>query len=251
MNIKVYGGYHMREFIEKTCIYMLIDSDGRVYYCNKEKSNEIIKIIKELKIIDYVKEGKFGERIFNDYSINIQEISMDNEKMYLIVLDTVADKISILEHSVFLDYHTGLYNRNLWEYWHQSLISMLNCQTYSVILIDIDNLKKMNDTEGHSAGDIAIKIVADTIKESIRKEDIVIRLGGDEFLVILPNMDIKASNKVIDRVRSILLEKSKSKNCKIDISAGVSFGDQLDCLQNIVQRADCNMYAEKRSKKKI
>jgi len=96
---------------------------------------------------------------------------------------------------------------------------------------------------------MAIKIVADTIKESIRKEDIVIRLGGDEFLAILPNMDIKASNKTINRVRNILLEKCKAKKCKIDISAGVSFGDQLDCLQKIVHRADCNMYVEKKARK--
>jgi diguanylate cyclase (GGDEF)-like protein len=253
MNVSFYGGLSMGGFKESTVIILLIDQNGKLFYCNKQEGCDWIKIANEiandLEITSYIKEGKFGERILKDYLVNIQEISLHNEKMYLIMLDKVVDQHAI--HSVFLDYHTGLFNRNLWEYLHQGLTNLLNCQTYSVILIDIDNLKEINDTEGHIAGDMAIKILADTIKEAIRKEDIVIRLGGDEFLIILPNITVGVSNKVINRARNILQEKCKAKNIKIDISAGVSFGNQLDCIQNIVQRADGNMYVEKRNKKKI
>ena len=171
--------------------------------------------------------------------------------MYFVVLNNVTDKYSILEHSAFLDYHTRVYNRNLWEYLNKDLINLLNCQTYPIILMDIDNLKEMNDSKGHSIGDLAIIIVADAIKESVRKEDIVIRLGGDEFLCILPNIDKEVSIKIVNRIKSGLIEKCKSANLNIEISTGISFGNKMECLENIVEKADFNMYAEKRSKKRI
>ncbi len=240
----------IEESLQKSCLYMLIDKNRKIYSCSNEIGNDCITLLKEFRIIDHIVKRKFGKIIYNNFFIEIKEVIVNNEKLYFIVLEKLTDKHSTLENSVFLDYHTGLYNRNLWEYLHQGKFSLPNFQTYSLILIDIDNLKSLNDKEGHSVGDLAIKTVAFAIKEATRKEDIVIRLGGDEFIILLPETDMEVSTKIINRVKSILAEKCKNESIKIDISSGISFGSKFESLENIAQRADYKMYIEKRKKKK-
>ncbi|MBS3994812.1 MAG: GGDEF domain-containing protein [Alkaliphilus sp.] len=232
----------------KTCFAILIDKSGKIYFCNRE-ANDCEGIMNELGILSSINEGKLGERIFEDYFVNIREISIHGEKLYFMVINYLADKYSFLEHSVFLDYQTRLYNRNFWEYLYNDLVNLLDCQNFYVVIIDIDNLKEINDSKGHGVGDLAISIVAATLKESVRKEDVVIRLGGDEFLCILPNIEKEVSIRLIDRIKKGLIEKSEAANLDIGISIGISFGDKFECVESIVQRADFNMYTEKRRKK--
>ncbi|MCT7046437.1 GGDEF domain-containing protein, partial [Salmonella enterica] len=70
-----------------------------------------------------------------------------------------------------------------------------------IIIIDIDHFKKINDTWGHKTGDIVIKNTANIIKENIRPDDILARLGGEEFIILLYNLNISAARKIAERIR--------------------------------------------------
>lgn len=99
-----------------------------------------------------------------------------------------------------IDAITGLYNRNYLEEIRET-ICYSKFKNISLILIDIDNLKNINDNYGHLEGDKAIEIVGNSIKNNIRTEDIGIRYGGDEFIIILFNKDTKAANKIVNRIK--------------------------------------------------
>jgi diguanylate cyclase (GGDEF)-like protein len=144
---------------------------------------------------------------------------------------------------------TGLYNRNYWEQIISEVTLHPRTQNFSLILIDVDNLKEINDTYGHMAGDKAIEIVGQAIKKSIRKEDAGLRYGGDEFIILLFNQDKKAAYKVIERIRREINESAAEQGMNIQISAGVAYYDSLRNMGDIIKMADRNLYKEKRVKK--
>lgn len=123
----------------------------------------------------------------------------------------------------------------------------------SILLMDIDDFKAINDTHGHDAGDVVLKSVANIIKESVRGIDIVGRYGGEEFLVILPNSDKNAALEVAERIRSSV-EMSKfhidSKNLKLTISIGVAtLYEHGETPNELVKAADIALYRAKREGK--
>lgn len=151
---------------------------------------------------------------------------------------------------MFIDTLTGLYNRNFWEHINSIDINILSpYNTYSIIMINVDNMKGLNGTYGHLIGDKAIKIVGQAIKESIRNTDIAIRYGGDEFLVLLPNSKKAGAQRVIERIKSKSKEKGQLEEIDINISAGFACSGTVSNLNTTIQHADSNMYKEKKSKK--
>lgn len=113
----------------------------------------------------------------------------------------------------------------------------------------MDNLKEINDTYGHTAGDKAIEIVGQAIKNSIRKEDAGLRYGGDEFIILLFNQDKKAAYRVIERIRREISELAAGQGINIQISAGAACYDCLRNMGDIIKMADRDLYKEKRAKK--
>ncbi len=91
--------------------------------------------------------------------------------------------------------------------------------TLSMIMIDLDNFKNVNDTYGHLQGDILLKNVAGIIRSSLRKVDFVFRYGGEEFLVLLPSSDLQMASSTADRLRDELAETTYPK---VTMSAGVT-----------------------------
>lgn len=93
---------------------------------------------------------------------------------------------------------------------------------FTLIVIDVDNLKSLNDSRGHLAGDKAIRIVGQSIIESIRKQDIAVRYGGDEFFVLLANTKKAIVEKVINRIKENIRKRGKEENIHIEISTGTA-----------------------------
>lgn len=122
--------------------------------------------------------------------------------------------------------------------------------SYSIIIIDIDNLKERNDMYGHIEGDKAIEIVGAAIQDSIRENDIPIHYGGDEFLIILSNTNSKGAEKAIERIRNEIAKKCGDEKIKVEISAGIACSDCVNDLEAMMQSADKKMYNEKRQKKR-
>ena len=118
----------------------------------------------------------------------------------------------------------------------------------SCIMIDIDNFKHINDTYGHITGDKILQTFGQKVLSSLRQKDIFIRYGGDEFLVLLPETDIKAAEKVVERMRRIA-EGIEVEGARISVSVGVTDIQSAQSLTELISLADEALYKAKRSGK--
>jgi len=122
----------------------------------------------------------------------------------------------------------------------------------SVAVIDIDNLKPLNDQYGHQAGDAVIRAVARAIRSVIRAEDLLFRWGGDEFMVILPHVNLEESNWRFQKLDD-LLQKTPlpgvAQPVNVTLSIGVSPFSSSNSLEKAIEDADERMYARKTEKK--
>lgn len=125
-------------------------------------------------------------------------------------------------------------------------------RSFGVSFIDIDNFKQINDTFGHLIGDEILKLLASTIKSNIRSNDIVGRLGGEEFVIIFTDVDFEILYKVSEKIRR-LVEGSKLRLDSRDLGITISIGSTLvlpnDSVESILNRADELMYESKRNGK--
>ena len=129
-----------------------------------------------------------------------------------------------LESIVVHDHLTGVYNRNKLKELSLGDSEALNFQKdlpVSILLIDIDFFKEVNDTYGHEAGDTVLVHVASTLKNSIRSSDYVIRWGGEEFIIIVPGCPSKCGVEVAEKIRKNV-ENSDSGICSVTVSIGVA-----------------------------
>lgn len=155
---------------------------------------------------------------------------------------------------------TGLYNRGIMNFYLKKMMEEnKNSEenTFSVMLIDIDRFKKINSGFGYITGDYILKKIATDITKYLRREDIIFRYGGEEFLVIMPKMDRKGAFIVADRIRkqieesSLKLDKIFNKEIEITVSIGiVQFNNGIHKnIQDIIIEVDEKMYSAKRKGK--
>lgn len=151
-------------------------------------------------------------------------------------------KSAELLHASTHDALTGLYNR---AYFDNELErhSRGRQAPISVVVADIDKLKECNDTQGHAAGDALIKAAAQLLLESFRAEDIVARIGGDEFAVLLLGVDADQIPQTLARVRD--LEAQMQGLCPLSISLGMATSIHADGLLEALRQADQAMYDDK------
>lgn len=153
----------------------------------------------------------------------------------------------------FHDTLTGLYNRNFFE----EEISRLNTRRQypvSIVIADINGLKFVNDTFGHSQGDKLLKDIAEILRSVSRKEDIVSRIGGDEFTIILPQSDEKVTLTFCNRVKNECEEYNRKSihKPKLGIALGCATqSGQYKSIDEALKKADESMYAEKMRMKNI
>ena len=151
---------------------------------------------------------------------------------------------------------TGLYNRRyiLNELENQHKIAKRNERTYSLVIIDIDDFKKVNDTFGHPAGDEFLKKFAYVINHSLREQDIPGRVGGEEFLIILPETSIDGAFHLADRIRERIQKTEliyEGNTIKTTISAGVSQFEFNTEFHALFRLADHALYKAKQSGKNL
>jgi diguanylate cyclase (GGDEF)-like protein len=121
----------------------------------------------------------------------------------------------------------------------------------TLMLIDIDGFKRINDTYGHQTGDKALQVVADALRHAVRETDLVGRLGGDEFVALLTRADPRGVDRVVATFRrSLQLEDAASgASFGLEASVGVTTSDgATDTFDSLLRRADRAMYEEKAGK---
>ena len=144
---------------------------------------------------------------------------------------------------------TGLYNRHKMQDSLETEVERAKrySRPLSIIMIDMDKLKVINDTSGHAAGDEALKLVARSIQRSIRKVDLGTRFGGDEFVVLLPEADREEAAAVAKRIREAILAV-EFESGKLSVSMGVvQWHSGFETSKDFVHAADEAMYLAKRS----
>ena len=127
-------------------------------------------------------------------------------------------------------------------------------ETFAVLLLDVDDLKALNDRYGHQTGSAAIQAVANALRKVVRTSDCVARFGGDEFVLILKNADRAGAQIVVNRLREALAEERLPVDpaARVTISAGVAmFGDDGTTSEELLATADEAMYEDKRSRKGV
>lgn len=123
-------------------------------------------------------------------------------------------------------------------------------QSFAVFFGDIDHFKKVNDTYGHDCGDRILRMVAQTIKHNLRQHDFACRWGGEEFLVIIPNIGQEGMQKIGNKILALVSSASIVENGErlhATLSLGATLAQPQDTLEDMLRRADALMYESKKN----
>ncbi len=144
---------------------------------------------------------------------------------------------------------TGLPNRRAFDIVLESAVAGATKEPFAVLLIDLNDFKPINDAFGHEVGDEALKVFAKRLDELTRDADFVARIGGDEFAVVLTNVDRAAGEKAADRFRDNLDLEFASGSRSLRLWASVGLAHSADGADTVLARADVKMYENKKRDK--
>ena len=175
-----------------------------------------------------------------------------NEGLETLVLQRtkeLEEKNTLLEDMANRDGMTSLLNHRASLQELNSMIKTAQRYKYKLcmIMMDIDFFKSINDTYGHQAGDIVILKIATIIKKNIRQSDTAGRYGGEEFILILHDSDLKTSTQLSERIRVEIesLKISEIENTKVTMSFGISQLQTNTDSRELIKKADLALYAAK------
>ena len=163
------------------------------------------------------------------------------------LLDTMHESISLLYEAATHDEKTGLYNNKFFE----NILDMevekaeRGQQKLSIIFMDIDFFKKINDTYGHMKADELLAKLAGLLKKHVRKSDIVARFGGEELIILLPETNIIKAKKFALRLKKAIHSDRMLKKHKLTVSGGITQFKKRDTKKTFKQRADKALYQAK------
>jgi diguanylate cyclase (GGDEF)-like protein len=166
----------------------------------------------------------------------------------------IRERVAELERLAMLDGLTGLANRRYMDGRLEAKLSE-NARygwPFGLAILDIDDFKKVNDAFGHETGDRVLKMVAATLRASVRPFDDVGRWGGEEFLVLLANVRGAAARALVDRLRVLVAASSLDREdgpLAVTVSAGLAEVRDGDTAEIILRRADEGLYSSKRAGK--
>ncbi len=202
--------------------------------------------------IEYRVRNKAGdwEWVQNRWVVQVRNAE-GTPTQIMIILTAITERKQAEEQLRYLSTHdalTGLYSRG---FFMEEMARLERGREFpvSIVMADVDHLKETNDQQGHAAGDALLKHVAQALTAAFRAEDVVARIGGDEFAVLLPNTDAAAAGVSLQRVRQVIRENNAAHiGTPIRLSLGVSTAENLAPLSNVLKEADANMYREKRGR---
>ena len=171
----------------------------------------------------------------------------------IVFLSDITDNVILmqkLEKAAYIDTLTGIYNRkHFFELAHADIerAIRLNHSIYTAML-DLDLFKSINDTYGHVAGDIVLKNAAAIIRQTIRSYDLVGRYGGEEFILLITDLDETMAHNLMERIRENMeynITHCEGKEIKITCSIGLAKFEEGDTLETSVGKADKALYSVK------
>lgn len=228
-----------------------------------------LAIPKQRLIAEQVKKLVLLQQQQATIALDKEQSSYENARSLMLLLGGVATILGILiaifvirhvtrqagqlEHQALHDDLTGLANRLLFQDRLKSSIlrGQRQAMPFSVILVDLDHFKSINDSLGHNIGDLLLQEVARRFKNNTRKVDTVARLGGDEFIIILESLDHDQVIKFTENLLTVIAEPFLLAGHEINVSLSMGIASYpkhgQDCM-TLVTRADAAMYEAKRNK---
>ncbi len=157
-----------------------------------------------------------------------------------------------LERAALTDALTGMQNRR---YFDDALKEYLDefrrvDRPVGLMVVDLDHFKQINDTHGHDVGDEVLRAVGNCLKDMTRYHDVVARLGGEEFAVVAPNMDIEMMTRFAERIRKAIggmAIVSGNVRLKVTASLGIAVWDRKEAAESLFRRADQQLYLAKKT----
>ena len=185
------------------------------------------------------------------FSITVYSLKNLPPSLFFVIRNLLKSFIVFWERKYgMFDPLTGLFNRSYGERkLEEAFLDFLReKEDFSVVFVDIDGFKRINDTLGHSYGDYVLKEIATAIKNSIRQSDSAVRWGGDEFLILLRKADYNEALKVVNRIKDRIEDITRGE---IRISFGIeTTSEEISSYRELVDKADMKMYAQKFRKAK-
>jgi diguanylate cyclase (GGDEF)-like protein/PAS domain S-box-containing protein len=226
-------------------------SSGVPPYSLNEAVNMIRKAVEEgSQTYEWLGKKKSGELFWAEVSLTASHIG--GEGRVLAVVRDITDRKEIEKRLQYLSAHdslTGLYNRSHFETEFERASKGIRYPV-SVIVADLDGLKGINDAHGHVAGDHLIKAAAALLQETFQSDEVVARIGGDEFAVLLLEADENRTSLAMKRIREaemkLLADNGPIKVCFSFGSATATIPEEIDGLLN---QADMRMYEDKATHK--
>ncbi|AFZ53841.1 putative bifunctional diguanylate cyclase/phosphodiesterase [Cyanobacterium aponinum] len=244
-------GYQESEIIGKTPRILQGPNTDRTIF--RELKNNLRK--GKVFFGEAINYRKDGTEFYNQWHIEPIYNSEGKLTHYLAIQRDVTEKKEAekkLIYDAFHDSLTGLYNRGWFlNELHKSLIKANQCQDsmFALLFLDLDGFKLINDTLGHSVGDVFLQEVAQRIKKSIRPQDKLARLGGDEFTIIIENVnDLSIVSKIADRIQFNLQKPLTlgSQEVFTSCSIGIALSNLgYETQEEMLRDADLAMYRAK------
>ncbi len=227
------SGRHDQQFYKKMWHSLILEGNWRGLVWNRRKNGSVYL---EYKVITAVKDDEGNT---THYVSNGMDYTLQNE---------LEQKLELMSKT---DALTELFNRRCFDEKLKEHIQVFKRygQTFSIMIIDLDHFKRINDKHGHDVGDKTLKRIAKQCTEIIRDTDIAFRWGGEEFVILLPETEKEGAALMGERVRK-LIELNASEP-RVTCSIGVTTIQLHDNSDSIVKRADDALYTAKEDRNRV
>ncbi|MBU0925174.1 DUF4154 domain-containing protein [bacterium] len=219
----------------------------------KEKQEEFEKAKKDLEFLNSQIQEQKNNLLIKENIISEQKNAMAVlAVLFIIILILGINGIrqnKLLKKLSQIDSLSGLYNRRfINQKLEEEILKFKRYKTlFSILLIDVDYFKKINDNYGHDKGDFVIKKISSLIQQNTRNTDINARWGGEEFLILAPNSDSIGALKLANNLKELIETYQFGVDYKVTISIGVSTFDENSNLEKLLKLADDALYKAKKN----
>jgi diguanylate cyclase (GGDEF)-like protein len=234
----------------------------QIYGSKKTISEELIKLRKERmlsreraltrEVERKTEELRRSRKALEDYSRTLEEkVTARTSELETIlgVLEAEKEKFKFLAET---DSLTGLYNRRAFFGLSEEILKKYSelDRPVTVIMLDVDSFKRINDVYGHSVGDQVLVVLSGLIKKMFRTSDVIGRIGGEEFAILCPNSDFVKDRAPLENLRKAIEEfqiSAEGHKIKVTVSIGATTGKKTDNLGALIKQADRMLYRAKES----
>lgn len=210
--------------------------------------NEVAKLPGGHRPLNFV--HRMADGSLRDVQTYASPLEMDGKRLMLCVIHDVTEQKRLkneLEFAASRDPLTGLWNRrhflDLLKRAYQ--LKRRHDVDYSLLILDADHFKNINDQYGHDQGDEVLVLLAKTLESRVRGTDAVCRWGGEEFIILLPQTDIEDAAHLAECLRTAVTEIQTSANHRLTVSIGVAQHQHDETTENLLRRADAALYKAK------